>query len=116
MLYCDLNPTVEVWTSEYPIKYYSKVDQRVRRYFIDFIVKLKDGRTLAIEIKPYSQTIPPVINKRKKKETLQEELLTFQVNQDKWSAASEWCERRGFQFLILTERDLGIGNSRTASK
>lgn len=105
-----------MWTSEYPIKYYSQVDRKIRRYFIDFIVKLKDERTLAIEIKPYSQTIPPVINKKKKKETLQEEILTYQINQDKWAAAHEWCEKNGFQFLILTERELGIGKHRTAPK
>jgi hypothetical protein len=112
MVWCDTNPSVLKWGSEiYPIQYYSEVDQKVRRYFIDFFVQIKkaDGtiQNLAIEIKPYSQTQMPVRG-RKKEKTYIQECLTYQVNQDKWKAAREWAKKNGFEFIILTEYELGL--------
>jgi hypothetical protein len=34
--------------------------------------------------------------------------LTYQVNQDKWKAAREWAKKNGFEFIILTEYELGL--------
>lgn len=116
MVYCDLNPSVVMWTSEYPIRYYSRTDGKHRRYFVDFILKLSDGRMLAVEIKPHSQTIPPKNTKRKRQNVYLEEMTTWQVNQDKWSAAKEWCRKINAEFLILTERELGIANRTTSKK
>lgn len=112
MVWCDTNPSVLRWGSEiYPIQYYSQADAKTRRYFIDFFVQLKrkDGKThnLAIEIKPFAQTQPPVRG-RKREQTYIKECLTYQVNQDKWKAAREWADKNGFEFIVMTEYDLGI--------
>ena len=112
MHWCDFNPSVLKWGSEiYPIQYYNQIDKKVHRYFIDFFVQLKvaDGtiKNLAIEIKPYVQTIAPIKGKKRDK-TYLNECLTYQKNSDKWNAAKLWAEQNGFIFQLMTEYDLGI--------
>lgn len=111
--WCDLNPSVVKWNSEeIVIPYYSQVDQKNRRYFVDYIIQLKkmDGslETLLVEIKPQSQTVMPSKKGRKKEETYLTEMATYQVNQDKWAAATKWAEKNGMRFVVLNEYDLGI--------
>lgn len=115
-LWCDNNPSVLQWNSEgIPIQYWHSVDNKIRRYYIDFFVKLKtkDGSIakLAIEVKPASQKNAPIPPKRKTAKSQQryiDECLTYQQNQDKWKAAEQWCKQNGFRFLVMTEYELGI--------
>lgn len=115
-LWCDNNPSVIKWNSEgHPIEYFSKADGRKRRYYIDFflLVRKRDGteQKIAIEIKPYSQTQPPNPPKRKTHKSEQRflaECREYQVNQDKWEAARAWCKKNGFEFVIMTEYELGL--------
>ena len=30
----------------------------------------------------------------------------FINNQEKWAAARDWCKKNGYQFAIITEKDL----------
>ena len=111
MGYLDKNPNVLQWASEeIAIPYKSPIDQRVHRYFPDFIVKLKqkNGKEtiLILEVKPESQTKQPV-RKRKTQRFIQES-VTYAVNQEKWRAADLFCKEHGWQFKVLTEKDLGI--------
>jgi len=111
MKYLDENPSVIWWASEeLPIPYRSPVDNRIHRYFPDFIVKVrrKDGlvMTYILEIKPESQTKMPVQKRRTKK--FIQEAATYAINQEKWRAADIFCKEHGWQFKILTENDLGL--------
>lgn len=111
MNYLDSNPGVIWWGSEELfIPYWSPVDNKKHRYFPDFIskIKRKDGTvmTYIIEVKPLKQTMPPV-QKRKTKRYL-EEAATYVVNQSKWKAATEFCKDHGWEFKVITEKDLGI--------
>jgi len=111
MKWLDENPSVIWWASEeLIIKYKSPIDQKIHRYFPDFIVRLKQKNgtesTVVIEIKPYKQTIKPV-QKRKTNRFLQE-AATYAVNQEKWRAADLFCKEHGWQFKVLTEKDIGI--------
>lgn len=111
MRYLDENPNALWWGSEeLPIPYYSPVDKKKHRYFPDFIAKMRkaDGTimTYIIEVKPEKQTQPPT-QKRKTKTFLQE-VITYEINKAKWYAAEEFCKDHGWQFLILTEKHLGI--------
>ncbi len=111
MRWLDENPSIIYWASEeLIIKYLSPIDNKVHRYFPDFIVKVrrKDGlvMTYVLEVKPESQTKQPQ-QKRKTKRFI-EESMTYAVNQSKWKAADEFCKDRGWEFKVLTERDLGI--------
>lgn len=111
MIWCDFNKSVITWGSEsFPIEYWSTVDNKIRRYFIDFFIKIKtksgEIKTLAIEIKPYAQTQPPKTKNRKNKQRLTEEILTYQKNVDKWKAAKKWAEDHKIEFKIITEKEL----------
>jgi len=116
MKHLDNNPSVLRWNSEeVVIPYWSSVDNKQRRYFTDFMVKLRkrDGSigNVLIEVKPYKETIPPVTPKRMTHKTKMrhlEEQMTFQRNQDKWEAARQWCGERGVEFKVMTEYELGI--------
>lgn len=112
MKYLDEHPNVLEWCSEeIAIPYISPVDNRHHRYFPDFLIKIKDInnniRTIMIEVKPYSQTIPPEIKEAKSKKTIQE-VITWGINQNKWTAAKAFCADRGWEFQLITEKDLGI--------
>ena len=34
------------------------------------------------------------------------ENYTYVINQCKWEAARKWCDKHGYKFLILTEKEL----------
>jgi hypothetical protein len=110
--WCDLNENIISWGSEeFWIPYMSPVDNRVHRYFPDFIIKVKeqtgDIKTYVIEVKPKKQTVPPKQKSSVTKSFLHE-AKTYAVNQAKWKAADEWCKDRLLQFKVITEDELGI--------
>ena len=110
--YCDLNESVISWGSEeFWIPYLSPVDNRVHRYFPDFIMKVRESsgqiKTYVIEVKPGKQTVPPKKPKSQTKSYLYE-CKTYAVNQAKWKAAVEFCKDHMIEFKIITEKELGI--------
>jgi hypothetical protein len=111
MDWLDQSESVVYWSSEeLAIKYYNPVDNKIHRYFPDFIVKVKrkDGTVMThvIEVKPEYQTKQPV--RKRKTQKFINEYITYTVNQSKWKAATEFCKDRGWEFRILTEKNLGI--------
>ena len=111
MKYLDDHPNVLWWSSEeLAIPYKSPIDNKVHRYFPDFITKIrrKDGSvmTYVLEVKPEKQTKMPV--KRKKTQTYINETVTYAINQEKWRAAELFCFEHGWQFKLITERELGL--------
>jgi hypothetical protein len=112
MNWLDRNPDILTWASEeLTIPYVSPVDNRMHRYFPDFLVKVrtKDGkfRTMMLEVKPKKQTIEPQKKKRVTKQYINE-VMTWGVNQAKWKAATEYCLDRGWEFRLITEDHLGL--------
>ncbi len=110
MKWLDEHPNVLWWSSEeLAVPYKSPIDNKMHRYFPDFIAKmrLKDGKvmTYIIEVKPMAQTKMP-IQKKKTKRFLQE-MATYVVNQEKWRAADVFCQEHGWKFLVVTEQ-LGL--------
>jgi hypothetical protein len=111
MKWLDEHPNVVWWASEeLPIPYKSPLDNRIHRYFPDFIAKIKqkDGSvmTYIIEVKPLEQTKMPV--QKKKTQRYIREAATYVVNQEKWKAADIFCQEHGWKFMIMTEKELGI--------
>ena len=107
MKWCESSPSVEEWSSEeIIIPYISPVDGRRHRYFPDFYVKVGNKKYIA-EVKPYRQTKEPKTQKRNTKRYINE-VFTWGVNQAKWKAATEFCKDHGWEFQIVTEKELKI--------
>lgn len=112
MLYLDTHKDIIEWGSEeIIIPYISPLDNKVRRYFPDFIIKKinRDGKkeTALIEVKPAAQTKPPPKQEKITKRYITE-VRTWGVNEAKWKAAEEYCKDRNWKFYIFTEKELGI--------
>ena len=107
MRYCDLNEDILYWASEeLPVRYYNPLDKKYHRYFPDFVVKTVNNDKYMIEIKPSRQAVKPKPPKKKTKSYMRES-FEYIKNKAKWSAAKAYCEDKGMQFKIITEKDLG---------
>jgi len=106
--WCDKNPSVLKWSSEETIiPYKCPTDNRIHRYFVDFKITVTTGRTYLVEVKPKTQTQPPIYPGKRTQRYLQES-LAFMKNQAKWEAANEFAKDRGWEFKIITEHELGL--------
>lgn len=114
MSFLDRHKDVILWCSEeLVIPYLSPLDGKWHRYFPDFWVKKRspDGTIdiHIIEIKPHKQTLEPKPQKNVTKKYLHE-VQTWAVNSSKWTATQQVCNRNGWKFTIMTEKELGILN------
>ena len=123
--FCDMNQNVIKWSAEgleIPYKIANNKTQKVEnhRYYPDFYVETvnnNDKETynrMVIEIKPKSETEPPVQSKRqtlKMLENFEYAQITYKKNLHKWAYTKEWCEKRNLHFKIITEdwlKDKGL--------
>jgi hypothetical protein len=110
----DRDKNVLWWSSEeLSIPYKCPTDNRIHRYFPDFLVRVRDKlgkeKTMLIEVKPKAQTQPPAIKEgRARNRRYINEVMTWGKNSAKWKAAREWCADRKIDFVILTEQELGL--------
>ena len=110
--WCDKNPAVVKWLSEETVvPYRCPTDNKLHRYFIDFQIQIKQKdkmlKTYLVEVKPAAQTQPPIFPGKRTQRYLTES-MTFIKNQAKWKAATEYAKDRGWEFKIITEKELGI--------
>ena len=109
MVYFDRNENVLEWASEEVIiPYVSPWDNKMHRYYPDFVVKVKSGvdvKTHVIEIKPSKFLKPPNTNRKKTKGYLYE-VREWGRNSAKWEAAKDYCNKRGWEFAVWTEKTL----------
>ncbi len=114
MIYLDSHPDVISWASEeVVIPYRSPIDGRNHRYFPDFYVKRRINgkiKETIIEVKPSEYCKPPKMLATGKKPTKKyiTEVRRWGINEAKWKAATEYCKDRGWDFKLMTEKDLGI--------
>lgn len=111
--WCDTNPSViEYASEEIVIPYLCETDGQWHRYFVDAYIKIKDKngnmKKFLVEIKPSKETLPPKFPGKQTKRYLTE-VHTFIKNQSKWKAAKAFAQKNGVEFVILTEKELGIG-------
>lgn len=107
----DHNPNVLEWSSEsVVIPYVDPIYNKQRRYYPDFLVKIinKNRKIVKwlVEIKPYHETNPPVYSINKSRKTLFEQESTYARNSAKWEAAKKYCDKMGWKWKILTEKQL----------
>ena len=110
--WCDLNENILQWGSEeFHIPYISPLDRRVHKYFPDFIIMFeRDGNMITemIEVKPKAQVDGPNPNPKRRTAAWMRSVQTYLTNMAKWEAAAKVCEDRGWNFRLVTEKDLGI--------
>ncbi len=107
MVWCDRSSSVTEWGSEEIIvPYISPADGRRHRYFPDFYVKIGRKKYM-VEVKPLRQTKQPKKQKRQTKAYITE-VVTYAINQAKWEAAKEYCKDRGWEFMLITEKELKV--------
>ena len=111
MKFCDNNQNVVKWGSEnVVIPYLNPLDGKIHRYFVDNFVQIKEGEKIKrylVEIKPSKQLLPPTTKYRKKSNLIYEQTM-YITNQAKWQAARDWCNKKGLEFIILTEKHLTV--------
>lgn len=107
----DENPNFIMFScEEYSIPYVdtTKFPHEIHHYYPDATIKVKTKTneiiTYIIEIKPKSQCKPP--RKKKNRQKYIKELQTYQININKWTACSEFAEKNGMVFKVLTEEHL----------
>lgn len=111
MIWCDENDKVLRWSSEpVEIKYWFRKDNKAHKYYPDFYFKQlqpdDSTKEYLVEIKPKSQIQkpkPPKKNSRKALESYRFLAEQYVKNTDKYIAAREYCENRGWHFIVLTE-------------
>ena len=63
--------------------------EHLRRYVPDFLVTYNDGRRLLIEVKPACH-------------------VDAAVNLAKFAAARDYCSKNGLEFVVWTQKELGM--------
>jgi len=101
MRMCDSHPNIHKWASEnIKIPYQHPFTGRFTNYVPDFMIQYtdKDGATHVelIEIKPSSQTTLEAAKSVNNK-------AAVAINAAKWTAAQEWCKRKGIRFKVINE-------------
>ena len=112
MNWADRNDKIVSWQSEEKALWYNDpVTKKKRRYFPDFIIMFeRDGKMITemIEVKPKAQVDGPNPNPKRRTAAWMRSVQTYLTNMAKWEAASKVCEDRGWNFRLVTEKDLGI--------
>lgn len=95
----ESNKSVKYWGSECLKIPYLYVDGKMHNYYPDYFIEMVDGSCIVVEIKPHNQTIKPINeNCWAYKE--------YTKNMCKWRATKEFCDAKGYQFKILTEKSI----------
>lgn len=96
------NPSVKHWGSEcLRIPYFYPKDGNTHSYYPDYFVEMQDGTCMVVEIKPSSQTKRPVNENSWVAEA-------YYKNMCKWKATMEFCESKGYEFKIITEKTINM--------
>ncbi len=112
MFWLDKTKSVVCWSSEeVVIPYRCPTDNKIHRYFVDFLIKLDNGKTLLVEVKPNRNLVKPKRKKYQKQAKFIREVFTYTKNLAKFNAAKVYAEKRGWKFEVWTEdmlHDLGM--------
>lgn len=113
LIYLDNHPQVIKYASEEPfmiVPYINPITGKTHRYYPDMWFQKLDNKgctiTYLIEIKPFSQTQPPKITHNPKSKKNIKAISTYAINKKKWDAAKLVCEKNGWDFKIITDREL----------
>lgn len=106
--FLDNNQCIIRWAVEpFPIPYLKPTDNRIHNYFPDYYIEYhnREGKLIKeiIEVKPEKQTKK---SKSRKATTKLYEDIQYAVNLAKWKACKHFCDKKGLNFRIVTEKQL----------
>lgn len=127
MTWLDNNKSITKWGAEcmripYQLTEFKNGDVIVKEhsYFPDFYYELKttkdDIKRVVVEVKPYKEykmvqdlsegklTVPE--NGMKKLKNFEYDLILANKNKSKWETMIQWCNKKGYEFIIITEQHL----------
>jgi len=123
MVYLDNNSGIKFWGAEHLRIPYVKTEwvsehqefkTSEHSYYPDFYYELhrEDGSVSKVvaEVKPSSETKEPKLSDNptsKQLKNFEYALKMYNKNLSKWKYMIEYCERKGFEFIIITEQHLG---------
>mgnify|MGYP003628179872 FL=1 len=106
-IYCERTPDIEAWSSEsVKVKYFNPSDNKYHTYYPDYLVRLTNGKTFLVEVKPKSQLKKPNKPKRQTPKTIKSYKWAYNawmLNMLKKEAAEHFCKSRNWKFLLVTE-------------
>lgn len=122
MIYLDSNESVKVWGAEHLRIPYEKTEYNSKTkemettshgYYPDFYYELSrsDGSVSRVvaEVKASNETVEPKLPIKptaKQLKNFEYALKMWNKNLSKWKYMIEYCERKGFEFIIITEKHL----------
>jgi len=114
MRMCDQHPNILKWASEaIAIPYRHPVTSKFANYIPDFMIQYIDNNgnehVELIEIKPSNQTTMENAHSRQQK-------ASVIINAAKWTAAQEWCQRRGIKFKVINEDQIFTNTKKRKSR
>jgi len=114
MRMCDSHPNITKWASEnVKIPYLHPQTGKYANYVPDFMIQYIDKNGAEhvelIEIKPSNQTT------MENAKTLGQKWQTA-INAAKWTAAQEWCKRKGLRFKVINEDQIFQNNKPRKAK
>jgi hypothetical protein len=114
--WCDNNQAIVKWSSEciaipykHPYKKQRNGLPKTAHYYPDFLVIIEKAgitRKYLIEVKPSKETKPPRNGGNKSAKTRLYEQKSWAVNKAKWIAAERYCNKMGYIFKKVTEKEL----------
>ncbi len=127
MVWLDSNNSITRWGAEclripYQMTHFENGDTKVKEhcYYPDFYYEMRmpDGslKQVVVEVKPYKEykmvqdlnegklVIPERGSKKLK--NFEYDLKTSYKNQQKWKTMIAWCNKKGYDFIIITEQHL----------
>ena len=129
MTWLDKNEMIKRWCGEcikipYQLTHYEKsgdVNLKSHTYYADYYYELTtsngDISKVVVEVKPHKEyedvvlfekkqfNIPENANVRKMR-NLEYRLKMAQKNSQKWKTMIKWCDKKGFKFIVVTEKHL----------
>ena len=127
MHWLDYNESIIKWGAEclripYQMTHFENGDSRIKEhsYFPDFYYEMRvDGvlKQIVVEVKPmkeYNMVIALNEGKlsvpekgAKKLKSFEYDLKMAYKNKNKWETMINWCNKKGYEFIIITEKHLG---------
>ena len=123
MIYLDNNSKIVNWGAEHLSIPYEKTEYdndtkdlktTEHCYYPDFYYELlrEDGTVMKVvaEVKPLSETMEPKLPHNptsKQLKNFEYSLKMYNKNLSKWTYMIEYCRKKGFEFIIVTEERLG---------